>query len=451
MNRSARSWRGLVRVAITVTLALVAVAAAQAQGFFYQEVAKDGRIFVFNDMKAYDNWVKTGDAGKSIVRIGAGPNGETMVFDTEEAIHLYNFKHNVPGEVIAKPAAPFAPTIAWKDGKTTFSFEKAQIVLSNRIQVRYTLNDPEDETKNAKGSFRIRRAKTKFEGWLYVPYLTYEAQFVWTDQTTGPVEWLYFNYDFTRGRNLFNVKAGQFKVPYGREQLTSSGSQQFVDRSLVSDEFAKGGDQGIQFSGGLLGNKLDWRVGMFNGNGRNKSENDNVRYQYDARVTYQPWGDVRYSESDFESTDHPLLAIAGQWERNNFEDTLADDTKNFDQSQWGGDVVFKYRGFSAFGEYHHRTRKPQLPGTDLVSDGLGLQAGYFFIPQKFELALRHAEYDPNTDLDQNTRTENGLAVNWFFNKHAMKLQGDVRWVKDEALLAQADTTKEARLQMQFIF
>jgi hypothetical protein len=422
-----------------------------AQGLFYQEVEKDGRIYVFNNMSAYELWLSSGEAGKAIVRIGEGPDGKTLVFDSEEAIHLYNFRHGRPGEVIPKAPEGFKPTIAWKDGKTTFGFERAQVILSNRIQVRFTQTDPEDESKAGKGSFRIRRAKTKFEGWLYNPWLTYEAQFVWSDTTSGPVEWLYFNYDVSRGRNLFNVRAGQFKVPYGRQQLTSSGSQQFVDRSVVSDEFAKGGDQGMQVSGGLFANKLDWRVGMFNGNGRNRSDNDNVRYQYDARLTYQPWGDVKYSESDFESVDRPLLAIAAQWERNNFEDVNTDDTKNFDQSQFGGDVVFKYKRFSAFAEYHKRTREPQLGGDDLMADGLAFQAGYFLIPQKFELAVRHAEYDPDLDIAENTRIEDGLAINWFLNKHALKLQGDLRWVEDQALTAAIDTNREARLQMQFIF
>src|SRR5574341_1561714 len=79
---------------------------AHAQGSFYVEEQKDGRIYVFNNMKTYDEWKKSGEMGKSITRIGAGPNGETIVFDSEEAIHLYNFKHNIPGEVMVKPETP---------------------------------------------------------------------------------------------------------------------------------------------------------------------------------------------------------------------------------------------------------------------------------------------------------------------------------------------------------
>ena len=59
-------------------------------------------------------------------------------------------------------------------------------------------------------------------------------------------------------------------MPFGRQELTSSGSQQFVDRSLVSNEFAKGRDMGVQVWGLALATELDWRLGVFNGNGRTK-------------------------------------------------------------------------------------------------------------------------------------------------------------------------------------
>lgn len=92
---------------LAIALALPAAdSRAYAQGFVYMEVPKDGRIYVFNDMKAYTEFQQTGDIEEKITRIGAGPNGETMIFDGEEAINLYNFRHNLPGEVIVKPETP---------------------------------------------------------------------------------------------------------------------------------------------------------------------------------------------------------------------------------------------------------------------------------------------------------------------------------------------------------
>ena len=61
--------------------------------------------------------------------------------------------------------------------------------------------------------------------------------------------------------------------------MTSSGNQQFVDRSLVSDEFARGRDTGFAVQGALRSNKLEYRAGVFNGNGLTRAVNDNASFQ----------------------------------------------------------------------------------------------------------------------------------------------------------------------------
>jgi hypothetical protein len=103
--------RGTLRtVAVVLALCLGLAAGARAQAVFYREEAKDGRIYVFAQMNEYERWVKAnGEMGKSISRLGYGPNGETVVFDGEEAINLYNFKHDRPGEVFKKAPEPPKP------------------------------------------------------------------------------------------------------------------------------------------------------------------------------------------------------------------------------------------------------------------------------------------------------------------------------------------------------
>lgn len=448
-----------ISVCALVLVLVASIGAAAAQGFFYQEVEKDGRIYVFNDMKAYESFAKTGEMGKSITRIGAGPNGETVIFDSEEAIHLYNFKHGRPGEVIRKeePKTPVMK-VSWKDGKTTIDTDKASLSLSNRVQIRFTQNDPGDPTKGSKGSFRIRRAKTKFEGWIYDKNLTYELQINWAD-TGSSLEDANVAFDATNGQKLFQIKAGQFKAPFGRQELTSSGKQQFVDRSIVSSEFAKGRDIGVQLYGMPLAGKLEWYAGIFNGNGRNKTSNDNGRYQYDARLNWQPFGDVKYSESDFESRNEPLFSIAADYEQNNLQGSTSGNDP--DCSTVGVDSTFKFKGVSVFAEYFTKTSDLEMPAdlngdgtvaeSSFDSDGFHAQVGVFVVPGTVELAARYATLDPNNRVDHDDLTETGLAVNWFINKHNLKLQADFRRTKDDSKPSGSDTDKEGRLQFQFIF
>jgi len=428
-------------LATFAALLLASQLPAQVMSLFYQEVEKDGRIYVFNTPEGLAQWKATGEMGKSITLIGRGPNGETVVAENETALDLYLFKHGLPAYERPTPKPPTIPfDVSWKDGKTTVKTKNAQLVLSNRLQVRWTETDPEGAP--SKGSFRIRRFKTKLEGWAYSKNLTYELQVNWPDPQ--PLEDANITYDFT-GTKLLTLKAGQFKVPFGRQELTSSGSQEFVDRSMVSAEFAKGRDIGLELGSQLAGGKLEARFGIFNGAGRNATANDNNRYQLDARLTWQPWGDAKYVEGDPEGSTQPLLALAVQYEANDRRGaTAGNDIKRKTQ---GADFVFKYKGLFLFGEYFTADDTPET-GRPYTREGFNLQAGYFVIPQTLELALRYAQLDPSDLVRHDTRKEKGLALGYFFNKHAHKLQADFRRLSDKAT---GKDTDEIRVQYQLIF
>ena len=444
MRRAAQLTAGLCALLLVL---LATPAAAQITGLYYKEIEKDGRIYVFNTPERAKSFEESGEVGTAITLPGAAVDGKTLVAENETAADLYFFKHNLPGyeRPTPKPQAP-AFTVGWKDGKTTIETRSFRLDLSNRLQVRYTQEMP--EVGDDVGSFRIRRAKTKLEGWAYTKDLTYELQLNWPD-TANPLEDANVNYDFTKGKKMFQLKGGQYKVPFGRQELTSSGSQEFVDRSIVSNEFARGRDIGVQLWGLPAGGKLDWRVGLFNGNGRTVSRNDNDKFQYNARLTWQPFGDVKYSEGDFESSDRPLFALAGQYESNERAVAASGTTPadSADREIVGGDVVFKYRGLFVFGEFFDATTE-RLVASDFDSDGFNAQIGYFIVPQKFEIAGRYAVLDPNSDRDDDEREERGIALGYFFNKHPHKLQLDYRQLENKATDREDD---EVRLQYQIIF
>ncbi|HVO11976.1 MAG TPA: hypothetical protein VMX54_14650 [Vicinamibacteria bacterium] len=142
-------------------LAVVAVAAlaggAIAQTMFYNEVAKDGRIYVFANGVNYDLWSKSGDVGKAITRPGYGPGGETVIFDSEDAINLYNYKHGMPGEYFPKPKEAPKPADNFKIGVGTTIFAD------------YTYQDAPKITDSDKNSvnlssFEVRRAYINVTG-----------------------------------------------------------------------------------------------------------------------------------------------------------------------------------------------------------------------------------------------------------------------------------------------
>ncbi|MFL6193469.1 MAG: carbohydrate porin [Thermoanaerobaculia bacterium] len=91
-------------VALMLALAGVPAAHAQVTGLYYQEVEKEGRIYVFNTPERFKSWQASGDIGTAITLLDRGPNGETVVAENETAADLYFFKHNLPAYERPTPA-----------------------------------------------------------------------------------------------------------------------------------------------------------------------------------------------------------------------------------------------------------------------------------------------------------------------------------------------------------
>lgn len=105
--------------------------------------------------------------------------------------------------------------------------------------------------------------------------------------------------DFTEGVSLkdayvdlrffpeLRFRAGQFKVPFSLEELTSSRFIDFVERSIVN-ELAPTRDRGVMLYGDLAGGMVSYALGSFNGTGEDTSDN-NTEYDLAARVAFTPF------------------------------------------------------------------------------------------------------------------------------------------------------------------
>jgi phosphate-selective porin OprO/OprP len=469
----------LLRVCVLVAIA----SPAFAQGLYYKEVTKDGRIYVFNSAARAEAFEASGETGTGITKPGAGPNGETVIGDSERALQLFFFKHGI-SEAVPEPTPP-VQSITWSDGKTRITTPIAYLELSNRVQVRYTHESPDKNSAILAGtpaagddrdSFRIRRAKMKLEGWFWIPpnvapgpnllpKLSYELQLNWPGVSTAGnpgamLEDATLMFDPV-GNGKFRVVAGQFKVPYGRQEMTSSGNQQFVDRALVSNEYARGRDTGVAVQGAVMQNKLEYRFGVFNGAGLTRTTNDNDTVQINGRLMWQPNGSqalgqrawisgALYSESDFESTTVPIYALGVQFERNDFHRTTTADDLKSDVISFDG--IYKYKGFSSVGEFFYRNREPEQ-APKFGSNGGYIQVGKMLNQfRTWEAAFRYGKRDPSDLIGSDSVTEIRGAVNYYYRRHALKLQmdfGRVETGRGSTLDPRKDY--EFRTQAQFIF
>jgi hypothetical protein len=180
---------------------------AEAQTFFYSEVAKDGRIYVFASAGSFEAFTKGNgaDTVPMIERSGYGPKGETVVFDSPDAINLYNFKHGLPGESFAKPDEAKKPD--YPSGKFSGLMFGDYYSYVERHQDGISPSDP-----------------TPVEGqhglWFRRIYFTYDFTYNEKLTTRFRLE-MNSNGDFTGGDLTPYVKDAYLKWAYsGKQELT---------------------------------------------------------------------------------------------------------------------------------------------------------------------------------------------------------------------------------------
>lgn len=124
-------------------------------------------------------------------------------------------------------------------------------------------------------NFSVARLRLKWDGYAFKPWFLYTVQVNVSDDLD--LRDMYFTAAYD---NNIMPRVGQWKVPFGRQELTSSSALQFVNRSIINDEFGYGRDRGVALMGGLGPQyNFSYSGGIFNGDGRNgKSRDSNLLY-----------------------------------------------------------------------------------------------------------------------------------------------------------------------------
>lgn len=372
--------------------------------------------------------------------------------------------------------------------------EKFKGSLLGLLQLRYTLLDLDDANdtvgRQAQDSskFELRRIKLIFNGHAFSENLNYLLQLNFanlqggTTNNGGLLEETYVNY---RLCDWLQFRFGQDKVQFGREFITSTALLQFVEQSVVTVAFVPGYDTGLMLHGKIAGGLVNYNAGVYGGAGQNtfRATSDNA---FAARLTVNPLGDVKYSESDVEYSEKPLVSVAADFFRDTLNPggSLGLETNNLffakstgwfgigsplmpaanrfsaaealDFNLLGLDAAFKWRGFSAQGEYFIGQADGQSTNHTLRSQGFYAQAGYFVIPKHLELAARYAYLDPNRDVANDLWVETAGAVSWYFSNHNLKLQADYSNIHKQKAIAfnsgpDATDDRQVRFQAQLLF
>jgi hypothetical protein len=354
-----------------------------------------------------------------------------------------------PVVVSAEPGKGF--TVASGDGNYSMN-------IIGRIVPRETLVENDGKWTN---ELNLRTIRLTFQGNVLTPHVKYQLQLAIAgndiERDTGVAKeavapsvvldaWI----GYERWRDL-NFRVGQLYVPFDRARTTREFALQLVDRQLAVNELSLDRDIGVYlYSADLFGTSfLSYYLGFWGGDGRNRVAATRPGFLYTARVSVRPFGPFDDDiEGDLDRLDKPRLAIGGGFAYNTRTDrprsTLGVPLTlgTFNYLHAAGDLVFKYAGFSLFGEVLFRNNTGEDSKTGLDSKGAALTEwsrsswGYFaqvayMLTSIFEVAVRWGEVRTIGETDPKLVTfvaeqgrELGGGLSAYLNGHRFKVQLD---------------------------
>jgi phosphate-selective porin OprO/OprP len=243
------------------------------------------------------------------------------------------------------------------------------------------------------------------------------------------------------------VKVGQWKAPFGLEQLTPDTSLYIIERSLPTGAITPERQIGVQVWGKPFTNVwpdqkdlLTYYAGIFNGNGRNTTTNDNNNFMYVGRLELLPFkgklfgqdsslklgADVLNSRDDKGTNISQTLNLLVNADGSLSPFTLpgADE-----RTAWSVDAWFKLGPFDLIGEYLEeyvdgRTVNGVAPGfANFTTNGYYVQGSYFLIPKKLQAAVRWEDLNPGQKGNDGIHSITG-GLNYYIHGDDIKLMVD---------------------------
>jgi len=243
------------------------------------------------------------------------------------------------------------------------------------------------------------------------------------------------------------VKLGQWKAPFGLEQITPDTTLYVIERSLPTGAITPERQIGIQLWGKPFASVwpdgkdlLTYYAGIFNGNGRNTTVNDNNNFMYVGRLEStlfkaKMWGqdsylklgaDVLNSRDDKGTNISQSLNLLVNSDGSLSPFTLpgADE-----RTAWSVDAWLKLGPFDLIGEYleeyvNGRTVNGVPPGfADFTTSGYYVQGSYFLIPKKFQAVVQWQDLNPGQKGSDGIHSITG-GLNYYIHGDDIKLMVD---------------------------
>jgi phosphate-selective porin len=242
------------------------------------------------------------------------------------------------------------------------------------------------------------------------------------------------------------IKIGQWKAPFGLEQLTPDTTLYLIERSLPTGAITPDRQIGAQLWGKPFAtvwpeqkDLLTYYAGIFNGNGRNITNNDNNNFMYVGRLestlfngffgkdsSLKLGADVLNSRDDKGTniSQGLTLLVNDDGSLSPFVLPGADE-----RTAWSVDASLKLGPFDLIGEYleEHvdgRTVNGVAPGfADFTTNGYYITSGYFLLPKKLQAVARWEHLNPGQKGNDGIHSITG-GLNYYVHGDDLKLMLD---------------------------
>lgn len=255
------------------------------------------------------------------------------------------------------------------------------------------------------------------------------------------------------------LRLGQFKTPFGYEQLYFDAALPTIERSLANDRLTLSRQIGGQLAGDFFAKRLSYALGAFNGNNVNNNFNDNNEFLYVGRLAGAPWQGKLFDKdakwtlgaNAYYSED---ASITGQPAEFGFDSTPgtpgADNIFAGERTGVGFDTQFHLGEFELWLEYLRARLRPAsgIPSGSFDSDGFYVQASYYVVPQKLQFVFKYDTFDPDRGIAGNSTDTWTVGVNYYIRGNDLKLQLDYLLV-DAAGFPDGQNKVILRLQTMF--
>jgi phosphate-selective porin OprO and OprP len=245
----------------------------------------------------------------------------------------------------------------------------------------------------------------------------------------------------------FQIKVGQYKAPFGLEQISPDPKLATAERSQVTSALTPERQIGVEIWGKpfatLFPEQKDlvtYYAGIFNGNGRNITVNDNDEYMSVGRIEVQALkarilnedASVRFGANGLHSRDASgtVLSPVGNL-RVNSDGSLSSFTapSAVEREGYGFDGSFHWGPFDLIAEYLSESYEGRMVNgvvptfRDFRAEGYYVQGSYFVIPKKLQLVAKYESFNPGQIVDDNLESITG-GVNYFIHDDDIKLMAN---------------------------